>query len=632
MALLGLNLGQRTVVLTVFVAFGALSLLLIIFHVEAEAKFDKIKVGGDPYPGESEDNLVHFVQVSDIHISTHHAEQRTNDFHIFCSETLKQINPEVVIITGDLTDAKSENKLDSVQYQAEWDSFIDGINKIESKVLSIRGNHDSFNELELSKSHYVHNLKNDAISTHLYTIRKPFGNYSLLSVDAAPNPGFKRPFNFVGYVSERSKIDLEQLGIEANNNNQTILYGHYPTSTLFGATSMRDLFASLSIAYLCGHLHNGGGVIPKMQHMHRNGVAELELADWKKNRIFRILSFDHDIFSYTDFKWIPNNSIYIHITNPPQWQLTNPSKQPVDRIAGSSHVRSLIFCEEEIISVIATIDGKKVEMERTGQTQLWTAPWKPKTDTEGTVKIDVVTASGNSSASHEYKTNYNSIKSSTFSTTGTFILSVDFCVYFAAAFWLGLSIPLFFMFSMSKLYSRLSTGRQSLQLKWNFFLRFQILFGYDPYFRNLSLPLASWSIWIMFLPWFVGNVVDSPSGEHYYGVVSTWGIFYDGEMHKSHEVFASGFWDIVTFLWPTLLYCSYFSERLWSSNSVRPCASIFNFIFFVLLVFILILRVVALISISHSYGWMAGCLSPVFMFPPIFILFSSYFIYFKTSV
>ena len=95
---------------------------------------------------------------------------------------------------------------------------------------------------------------------------------------------------------------------------------------IYGATYMRDVFSSLSIAYLCGHLHNGGGVIPKMQHMHRNGVAELELADWKKNRAFRILSFDHDIFSYTDLRW-KNDSIFVHITNPPQWHLTNPSKQ-----------------------------------------------------------------------------------------------------------------------------------------------------------------------------------------------------------------------------------------------------------------------------------------------------------------
>ena len=165
----------------------------------------------------------------------------------------------------------------------------------------------------------------------------------------------------MGYISDQSKLDLENLGNEAKNNNQTVLYGHYPTSSmyslsvkissrieigeisifyrgdhwtsilaLFGSTAARNLFSSLSIAYLCGHLHNGGGVIPKMQHMHRNGVAELELADWKKNRMFRILSFDHDIFSYTDQKW-KNEGIYIHITNPPQWQLTNPSKQVIFR-------------------------------------------------------------------------------------------------------------------------------------------------------------------------------------------------------------------------------------------------------------------------------------------------------------
>ena len=68
--------------------------------------------------------------------------------------------------------------------------------------------------------------------------------------------------------------------------------------------------------------------------MHRNGVAELELADWKKNRMFRILSFDHDIFSYTDQKW-KNQGIYIHITNPPQWQFTNPSRQVIFLISNN---------------------------------------------------------------------------------------------------------------------------------------------------------------------------------------------------------------------------------------------------------------------------------------------------------
>ena len=47
------------------------------------------------------------------------------------------INPEVVVITGDLTDAKSANKLDSMQYQSEWDDFIAGIEQIETKGMGL---------------------------------------------------------------------------------------------------------------------------------------------------------------------------------------------------------------------------------------------------------------------------------------------------------------------------------------------------------------------------------------------------------------------------------------------------------------------------------------------------------------
>ena len=95
---------------------------------------------------------------------------------------------------------------------------------------------------------------------------------------------------------------------------------------MYHASEMRETFGSMALAYLCGHLHNGAGVIPQMQHMHSTGVAELELSDWKKNRVFRIMSFDHDLFSFSDHKW-STDGIYVHISNPPEWRLTNPSKQ-----------------------------------------------------------------------------------------------------------------------------------------------------------------------------------------------------------------------------------------------------------------------------------------------------------------
>ena len=87
----------------------------------------------------------------------------------------------------------------------------------------------------------------------------------------------------------------------------------------------------------------------------------------------------------------------------------------MDRIEHSTHVRALIFSVVEISTVMANIDGETVQMQRTEGSNLWTAPWNPKSGEEGTVRIDVDTKTGNASSVHHYKTSYNSIKSSSVS-------------------------------------------------------------------------------------------------------------------------------------------------------------------------------------------------------------------------
>lgn len=50
---------------------------------------------------------------------------------------------------------------------------------------------------------------------------------------------------------------------------------------------VRDLIASdkTTQAYLCGHLHTMLGVVPNMYTLQQAGFLELELADWKDNRM-----------------------------------------------------------------------------------------------------------------------------------------------------------------------------------------------------------------------------------------------------------------------------------------------------------------------------------------------------------
>ena len=193
---------------------------------------------------------------------------------------------------------------------------------------------------------------------------------------------------------------------------------------MYNAGKMREIFGSMSLAYLCGHLHNGAGLIPRMQHMHSTGVAELELSDWKKNRAFRIMTMDHDLFSFSDHKWSPSG-IYVHISNPPEWRLTNPSKQvrigtfvffwsasfqPLDRVANSTHIRVLIFSEDPVYSASAIIDDETVELKFI-EGNLWCAPWTPKD--HGLVTVTAQSTNGkNSTISHQYKLHYESLMSS----------------------------------------------------------------------------------------------------------------------------------------------------------------------------------------------------------------------------
>lgn len=45
------------------------------------------------------------------------------------------------------------------------------------------------------------------------------------------------------------------------------------------------LFYSNGAVYMCGHLHTLAGFVPQMYSPQRSGYLELELGDWKENRM-----------------------------------------------------------------------------------------------------------------------------------------------------------------------------------------------------------------------------------------------------------------------------------------------------------------------------------------------------------
>lgn len=85
------------------------------------------------------------LQISDIHISNFGNEDRIEQFREFTTQTLSIIKPDVVLASGDLTDARDDNYFGSRQYKYEWEIYrkaIDDSNILNKTVwMDIRGNH-----------------------------------------------------------------------------------------------------------------------------------------------------------------------------------------------------------------------------------------------------------------------------------------------------------------------------------------------------------------------------------------------------------------------------------------------------------------------------------------------------------
>lgn len=150
------------------------------------------------------------------------------------------------------------------------------------------------------------------------------------------------------------------------------------------------------VAYLCGHLHNFIGLMPNMYARYPNGMLELELADWKDNRVFRIMAFDSGLFTFRDVKFMKNsrpNVLFTLITNPKNIQ-AKARHEPLSRPARSSHIRFLVFAKFPVQAAQVYLDGVHIGDGRRVSDEsvpLYTIEWTPAIFSQGihTIKIAV---------------------------------------------------------------------------------------------------------------------------------------------------------------------------------------------------------------------------------------------------
>ena len=167
---------------------------------------------------------------------------------------------------------------------------------------------------------------------------------SLVAFDACPKVGFNLFFNFVGYLEQQ---DLEKLykNIQKVEDSQIIIgIGHFPLSVLQipKLFPLKQITSSIS-TYLCGHLHRMAG--EELRTVHSNGMGELEIPDLKNAGIFRVVSVDHCLLNFHDFR--ANWDFFLMITNPKNAKFY-VGRENGKFVQNSSNIRILLFSKKPI--------------------------------------------------------------------------------------------------------------------------------------------------------------------------------------------------------------------------------------------------------------------------------------------
>ncbi|XP_042798180.1 transmembrane protein 62 isoform X2 [Panthera leo] len=388
-----------------------------------------------------------------------------------------------------------------------------------------------------------------------YVHSTPFGNYSFISLDATQNPGPKRPYNFFGILDEKRMEELLLLVKESSRSNHSIWFGHYTTSTILSPSPGIRSIMSSATAYLCGHLHTLGGLMPVLHTRHLQGTLELEVGDWKDNRRYRIFAFDHDLFSFADL--IFGDWPVVLITNPKSLLYSCATHEPLERLLHSTHIRVLAFSLSSITSVTVKIDGIHLGQAIHLSGPIFILKWNPRNYSNGTHNIEVIVqdSAGKSKSVHHIFSLQEGIHLR-FDPLASFILLTDHGIVARVLFVMIVLVQLTILITFRCQGYPEHKGSPGFINLASF--SFHVLSKLNIFYYSVLLL----TLYTALGPWFVGEIIEGKLG-----CCFSFGIFVDGHFLQGSLTFIVGILQLAFFNIPLMVYlCWSLLQRCFGHN------------------------------------------------------------------
>lgn len=348
------------------------------------------------------------MHISDTHIGASAIEgpDAIPHFEFALGEAYTTIDPEVIVVTGDLCDGSLGPLPATGQDVAEWTDYrtvIDAAGMTTDIFIDIPGNHDAYGESSAGELyHYLTYSLNGSTfdsTTRSMVLSFPFGQYLIYGTSTA-NDG-SLAFIESPEFSAAEIADMDAVFTANATATLALAFGHHPVASPDNSTQVIDLLQLHQGFWFHGHRHEHGSY---SEHYLIN--AEVDTLGKGGTNNIAVIAVDNDAMTYemTDSNdpWP-----FVVITTPADrrldaWDDLNPYAYDVCNTATDNPVRALVFDASPVTEVsFAVAGGAAVPMTQDAvEPRLWHGVW----DTTGLAVGETtlaVTAVGTGTRSRE---------------------------------------------------------------------------------------------------------------------------------------------------------------------------------------------------------------------------------------